>query len=185
MEKLILDEDVYLIKNFLSDAECQTYIEQSEAIGYEEATVTTNEGQKMIKAIRNNQRVIIQDVDLATDFWRRAQSFVTERYEDWSPIAINEQFRFYKYAVNQRFNKHRDGRFRRNPNEESRLTLMVYLNDNFEGGETEFDAFTVVPEKGTALVFRHDIKHKGCRVREGFKYALRSDIMFSNLPSSF
>jgi len=173
-----LDRDVYLVKNFLSEEECDKFIQQSESIGYEEATVTTLEGQKMIKGIRNNQRVLVNDPDLARFFWERIQPFVTEQFDSWIPTSVNEQFRFYKYALNERFNKHRDGRFRRTESEESRLTLMVYLNDDFLGGETEFDDFTVLPEKGTALVFRHDIKHKGCKVLSGFKYAIRTDIMF-------
>lgn len=33
-------------------------------------------------------------------------------------------------------------------------TFMIYLNDDFEGGETEFEnLLTVTPEKGTALIF--------------------------------
>jgi predicted 2-oxoglutarate/Fe(II)-dependent dioxygenase YbiX len=180
MQKITLDQDVYLIKNFLSEAECIDFINQSEADGYEEATVTTLEGQKMIKGIRNNQRVLLNDFDLASNFWNRIKPFVTEKFDDWVPVSVNEQFRFYKYEVDERFNKHRDGRFRRNEKEESRLTLMVYLNDDFEGGETEFDAFTVQPEQGTALIFRHDIKHKGCKVVAGAKYAIRTDIMFQN-----
>ena len=180
MEKITLDQDVYLIKNFLTDEECSAFIQQSENVGYQEATVTTLEGQKMIKGIRNNQRVLLNDIVLADKFWVRIKPFVTEQFDSWLPSSVNEQFRFYKYALNERFNKHRDGRYRRNEHEESRLTLMVYLNENFSGGETEFDHFTVLPETGTALVFRHDIKHKGCKVLSGLKYAIRTDIMFTD-----
>jgi prolyl 4-hydroxylase len=183
MEKIILDPDVYLVKNFLSNQECDAFIQRSESIGYEEATVTTLEGQKMIKGIRNNQRVLIKDFELATNFWNRIQPFVVEQFDSWIPASVNEQFRFYKYALNERFNKHRDGRYRKSEREESRLTLMVYLNDDFLGGETEFDTFTVLPEKGTALLFRHEIKHKGCKVLSGFKYAIRTDIMFTDTNS--
>jgi len=178
MKKVILDTDVYLIKNFLTDSECADFVRQSEAIGYEEATVTTLEGQKMIKGIRNNQRVLIKDFELAERFWNKIQPFVTETFESWEPVSVNEQFRFYKYDVGERFNRHRDGRFRRSETEESRLTFMIYLNENFLGGETEFDTFSVTPETGTALLFRHDIKHKGCKIESGTKYAIRSDIMF-------
>lgn len=181
MEKTKLAEDIYLVKNFLSKTECEAFIRHSEEIGYEEATVTTNEGQKMIKGIRNNQRVLIKDLELADQFWKRIQPFILEKFDNWSPIGVNEQFRFYKYAINERFNKHRDGRFRRNDREESRLTFMVYLNEDFAGGETEFDDFSVSPETGCALIFRHDIKHKGCKIVSGTKYAIRTDIMFSDL----
>lgn len=182
MEKIILEKDVYLIKNFLSPKECIDFIQYSEEIGYQEATVTTLEGQKMIKGIRNNQRVLIHDLELASQFWTRIKPFIDEKFENWIPIGVNEQFRFYKYAIDERFNRHRDGRFRRNEHEESRLTFMVYLNGDFSGGETEFDSFTVKPEAGTALIFRHDIKHKGCKVLAGSKYAIRTDIMFSDQP---
>ena len=53
-----------------------------------------------------------------------------------------------------------------------------HLNDQFSGGETEFDDFSVQPKTGTALIFKHEIKHKGCKVISGTKYALRTDIMF-------
>ena len=178
MKKNQLTPDIFVIEDFLSSSECTEYIAKSEEIGYKEATVTTLEGQKMIKGIRNNTRVIQVNQTLADLFWNKIEPFV-DTWEDGSfPIGVNEQFRFYKYDIGERFNKHRDGRFVRNENEESRLTLMVYLNDQFSGGETEFDEFSVQPKIGTALIFKHEVKHKGCKVISGTKYALRTDIMF-------
>ena len=55
---------------------------------------------------------------------------------------------------------------------------MIYLNDDFEGGETTFEQFTVQPKKGTALIFHHPIKHAGEQIRSGVKYALRTDVMY-------
>lgn len=37
-----------------------------------------------------------------------------------------------------------------------------FLNNDFEGGETELEnLFTVAPKKGTALVFYHPLRHEG------------------------
>ena len=59
------------------------------------------------------------------------------------------------------------------------LTLIVYLNDDFEGGETDFDLGVCVdPRPGTALLFQHFLLHEGCKVTAGMKYVLRSDVMY-------
>lgn len=61
---------------------------------------------------------------------------------------------------------------------------MLYLNEGFQGGETNFlrsDGAcerAVVPETGMALLFRHDMLHEGALLRGGVKYAMRSDVMF-------
>ena len=59
------------------------------------------------------------------------------------------------------------------------FTFLVYLNDDFEGGETEFeDIATVQPKTGDALVFYHPYRHEGKTLLSGKKYVLRTDIMF-------
>jgi prolyl 4-hydroxylase len=61
----------------------------------------------------------------------------------------------------------------------SLLTLMVYLNDDFAGGETSFAEVAIVPHRGMALLFRHALFHEGRPVTRGVKYVLRSDVMFA------
>ena len=58
------------------------------------------------------------------------------------------------------------------------MTLMVYLNDIFEGGETVFNETTIKPQKGMALIFHHTLVHEGAAVTTGRKYVLRSDVMY-------
>ncbi|STD12559.1 Uncharacterised protein [Chryseobacterium carnipullorum] len=58
---------------------------------------------------------------------------------------------------------------------------MVYLNDDFEGGETEFEnLFTVAPKKGSAMVFYHPLRHEGKILISGKKYVLRTDVIYYN-----
>lgn len=64
----------------------------------------------------------------------------------------------------------------------SRLTLLVYLNDGFEGGATDFRDFAVTPRTGDALLFVHDTWHEGQAVTRGHKYVLRSDVMYADGP---
>jgi len=64
-------------------------------------------------------------------------------------------------------------------------TLMVYLNDDFEGGGTDFPElnFTAKPEKGKAIMWTHlkkdgtgdtDGMHEGMTVTKGTKYIITS-----------
>ena len=67
----------------------------------------------------------------------------------------------------------------------SNLTLLLYLNDDFEGGRTTFmsgpppDAVptrSVAPEPGKALLIRQDAWHRGDPVTSGVKYLMRTDV---------
>jgi 2OG-Fe(II) oxygenase superfamily len=59
-------------------------------------------------------------------------------------------------------------------------TLLIYLNDDFEGGHTAFlDGESVVPKTGLAVVLRQDAFHAGAPVASGIKYLLRTDVMRS------
>ncbi len=74
---------------------------------------------------------------------------------------------------------HIDGSYRRNLEEQSFYSFLIYLNDDFEGGETAFrNIGTVKPKKGTALVFRHRLRHEGKELISGVKYVLRTDVMY-------
>ena len=73
-----------------------------------------------------------------------------------------------------------DGYYQRSNGEQSLLTFMLYLNEDFEGGETLFQNGVIIrPQTGMILVFRHTLYHEGAAVTRGRKYVLRSDIMFS------
>jgi prolyl 4-hydroxylase len=52
------------------------------------------------------------------------------------------------------------------------------LNDDFEGGSTDFTHDTVAPERGAGLFFHHPHLHRGAPVTAGRKYVLRTDIMY-------
>ena len=61
---------------------------------------------------------------------------------------------------------------------------MVYLNDDYTGGETKFyhgrgaPRLSVRPEQGMALVFVHRQLHEGAAVITRRKYVLRTDVMY-------
>jgi hypothetical protein len=173
---------VFVIHNFLSPDECERFIERSEQIGYGDAPITTAAGFLMRKDIRDNSRVMLDDPELASDWWERAKSLLVEDWFGWKVVGFNERFRYYRYDVGQRFARHTDGCFERNSLERSHFTFMVYLNDGFEGGATAFHesraSLLVTPERGKALVFYHRQLHEGMPIVKGRKYVLRTDVMY-------
>lgn len=140
-------KDIWLIEGFLSEQACDDFIYRSEASGYEEAKVSFTSGAKIMKGLRNNERILVQDHELARQLWEKLQLFCPEKIENRIAVGLNEQFRFYKYEVEQRFKKHIDGRFKRNNQEESRITFMIYLNDDFEGAKRNLNQLRSAPSK--------------------------------------
>lgn len=183
-------ESIFVLHDFLTPAECQHYINASEAAGYGDAPITTSMGFVMRKDIRNNDRVMVDDVPLAAELFERLRPFLPPAGDRWQPVGLNERFRYYRYSPGQKFDWHFDGPFERNSREESRLTFMIYLNEGCTGGDTLFNLkrrggvraddpiLRVTPAAGKALVFRHNVLHTGAMVLAGTKYVLRSDVMY-------
>jgi len=183
----VLDQDkVIVIHGFLSGEECAALIQRSESLRDEPGTVA----DVVIEEVRNNERVIVDDVSLATDFLRRAEPSLPAVIDGHGLVGFNERWRFYRYGPGQTFKPHRDGSFMRIKSwEESQMTFMIYLNDGMVGGETRFfsdmeQAFrqrpylSVQPKRGMALAFIHSIWHEGAMVQSGLKYVLRTDVMY-------
>jgi prolyl 4-hydroxylase len=81
----------------------------------------------------------------------------------------------------QEFKPHQDIDFVKSETEKSFFSLLIYLNDNFVGGETIFENAIVKPVAGSALVFPHILLHSGAKVTQGIKYVLRSDIIYREI----
>jgi predicted 2-oxoglutarate/Fe(II)-dependent dioxygenase YbiX len=186
VEKEQLDYDrIFVIHDFLSPAECAEFIARSEAAGYGDAPITTAAGFVMRKDVRNNERVIADDPELATALFERARPFLPAEWFGWELVGFNERWRYYRYDPGQYFAPHTDGYFQRDNGERSHLTFMIYLNGGCEGGETCFDhgrrTLRVTPKAGMALVFYHKMLHEGAAVEKGRKYVLRTDVMYRDL----
>jgi prolyl 4-hydroxylase len=173
---------VQTVAGVMSPAECAALIVRIDRIGPEAAPITTARGPVMRPEIRNNERVMFDDPDLAGELFRRIEGAITPRLCGMRAIGANERFRCYRYAPGQRFGPHYDGAFFRGHRERSLLTLMVYLNEGFAGGETAFLDWDVrvAPRTGMALIFQHQLLHEGCALIAGTKYVLRSDVMYAD-----
>jgi len=181
---LISGEKIFILHDFLSPAECDEFIRQSEDEGFRDAPLSTPSGAVMRSDIRNNTRVIVDDETLAARLFERAKPFLRAQWLGWDLLGFNERFRFYRYEAGQTFHKHADGAFFRGDDEQSHFTFLIYLNDDFQGGHTDFFGdmgdllHSVNPVRGEALVFWHPQLHEGATVFSGQKYVLRTDVMY-------
>jgi predicted 2-oxoglutarate/Fe(II)-dependent dioxygenase YbiX len=174
-----ISDDIFTVAGFVDPAECAGYIALSESRGFGDAPIETSFGPVMMKDVRDNSRVMVDDPSLAHLVWERVRLYVPSTLAGHRAIGVNERFRFYRYDPGQTFRWHRDGYFERPNGERSRLTFMVYLNDDFEGGETRFLEAVIKPVAGTALCFAHRLLHEGAEVVRGRKYVMRTDVMYS------
>jgi len=182
-------DNIGTIGRFFSADECDAYIRLGEATGFEEAPITTSRGMIMMKDVRNNDRVMIDDPARAEGLYQRLSEHLAPRFQNkWTPVGLNERLRLYRYDVGQQFDWHHDGYFQGPNGERSFFTFMVYLNDDFDGGATSFSdegfglstggVIRITPAKGMALLFHHPILHRGDPVTRGRKYVLRTDVMY-------
>jgi hypothetical protein len=103
-------------------------------------------------------------------------------------------WRLMRYCAGHGTGPHRDGTVG-HPSSPARgrscASLLIYLNDGFEGGRTCFLAdpmaacssgaeprviAAVTPRAGDGVLLRHDVWHMGETVLQGVKYLLRADV---------
>lgn len=181
-EETLHDQDGSLltVSNILSAEECEAFIRLTEREGY--ALAPIGGGTLIQTDVRNNGRVMIDDPTLADALWARLAPHLPATSHEWRVVGLNERFRYYRYDVGEYFKWHRDGSFVRHHFERSLYTAMVYLNDDFEGGATDFGFVKIQPRRGMALLFEHLRLHQGAAVTRGRKYVLRTDVMYRRWP---
>lgn len=175
------DRGTDTIEDILSAEECAEHIARAERTGFDAAPIVTAFGEAIRDDVRNNSRVMVDDAELAARLWARAAEHVPAFLKGRQAIGLNERFRTYRYRPGQRFDWHADGAFRRANGEVSQLSFIMYLNDDFAGGETAIMDAVIKPKRGMALFFRHELLHEGRAVLSGTKYVLRSDVMYGRI----
>jgi hypothetical protein len=200
-------DTAFLLRNLLSSHECDEIIAQVEYFGLRDTGYNHR--------IRVNDRVVVMGEDLADVLFDRAQPFLKDITVPehgsaplgvpkgclkgaWQPAGLNTCFRACRYAPGGFFLPHFDEGFYRSDRNFSFKTFMIYLNDGFEGGPTNFYSenqrhyfpghpenviYALRPEKGSCLVFNHNLTHDGGELKTGFKYILRTEVMYQHVST--
>jgi len=209
-------DNIVIIRQFLSNEECFQLIKRAEADGFKPSPYSGGgHGRTGREDARTNKFTVISDQNFANELWKRVKSFVPKDLSwlesnyfsskggiEWNPCGVVERLRFYKYEQGDSYPEHMDGTYKRTVVkngetfiQQSFLTLLLYLNDDFDGGETRFfpskqhcrflrdvenkiPTVIVKPERGAALLNIHNILHEATAVDNSIKYVIRTDILF-------
>lgn len=172
---------VWTVDDALTPAECDAYIAKMRAGNAEVAPIVGHDGTPEVDLpTRNNTRVMWDDETEANGLLARVAKTVPAQLSDCKLVAANPRLRLYRYEPGQRHGAHWDTVVELEDGIHSLLTLVFYLNDDFEGGATDFPELEqkIKPQRGRALLFQHRILHEATSVERGEKFVLRTDILY-------
>lgn len=187
----------YIIPDVFTKEECKWLIQEGENMGFRGL-------QGYGKDYRTNTRVIAKsnlfadillerlvhylDDEVVIDGLNSTYNIDYNTFGTWALHGMNPMFRLCKYDPNQFFKPHYDEGYSPNPDRITLKTCMLYLNNDFDGGETVFygpDKKTIMyclkASPGMVLVFNQRIWHEGMTVTSGQKYFIRTDIFYNRV----
>ncbi|SJZ84024.1 2OG-Fe(II) oxygenase superfamily protein [Chitinophaga eiseniae] len=170
-------DTIFAVEDFFSAEECGYMINYCEQHHLFNRSMTgAADGTSEVTGNRTSYSAFITNCRQDTLF-----NNIVERAADLMEVeaACVEDLQCVRYGPGQEYRPHFDS-FERGP--KRKATLLVYLNDDFEGGETIFPEIgvSVSPRKGMALAFmnldeqHNDLiysLHGGAPVTDGTKFA--------------
>ena len=174
----IISADPYiaLYPGLFSPAECK-YLAVIAAPWLEKARVSVDDAETQLEIVRDADSSAISHLaeDLVVQRINRCIAAATGTRPEWG-----EPLNVLRYKQGQQFRPHHDGR---GPGEGATriMTALIWLNEQFDGGETEFPTLNIRVRGGVGdmLVFRnvHDdgseddrLIHAGLPVSNGVKW---------------
>ncbi len=198
----------FQLLNVLSDEEADRIVEIAEQLGFHpDAPVS------LPHDVRHNDNLnwVVSDT-IDGVFWERCRELLTDRVGEQVAVGISARFRFYRYGFGDYFSPHTDGAWPGSRVEDgvliadaygdrySQYSFLVFLNDGYEGGRTQFlvskqdpgkpardrDDVAVVnvrTPKGAVLCFPHGTHPQHCvhaseEITQGTKYIIRTDVLY-------
>lgn len=190
----VRDQKAYVLEDVFTEEECLEMITWTEKnLDYEAALINLGMGEQILNQdARNHLRAMYDSHEMSKIMFDRIREHLPSEEDGYELSCLNERLRFLKYdKPGQNFAPHYDGTYIRDDYSEiSYLTFILYLNEDFEGGETNFlnkaafnayeerEKFPVGIKSGSVLIFEHAMLHEGEALRSGTKYCVRTDVMF-------
>jgi 2OG-Fe(II) oxygenase superfamily/Peptidase C39 family len=175
-DKAVYNDTIRIIDDYLSPDDCDRIISYCETNGIfgRSGIISLDEAESDFSNVRTSSSAALTGTEnLFSDIYNRAAATLG------IPAGHIEYLQCVKYEANQYYGVHYDA-----DDKLPRLyTMLVYLNDDFEGGETWFSELgrRVKPKKGRALIFTNIDEqgdqlfysaHAGLPVSKGVKYAV-------------
>jgi prolyl 4-hydroxylase len=168
-------EGIWITTSLLSLDECTSIIEAAEANRFNVAHMYEEFG-------RHNHETFLESSDAAERLMSRLDTDVSQESSiNFRVKAIGKSLECYRYDKGEFIAPHTDAAVEIQPNIWSEFTLVLYLNEDFEGGETAFPSLglKIRPRRGEAVLFMQSLPHEGAIVIRGRKYILRTGVATS------
>ncbi len=183
---LSLNPLIYTIDDFLSEEECNYFLEKAKNSNMKRGAVNSKDGKNPIQTLRTNSVLWVKHNDnkITLELGNRLAELAEY------PLENAEPFQVVHYKPGEKYELHYDSQLDYVHSEKSKgqrmVTTLVYLNDVEQGGTTWFSKFGsfgihVKPKKGKLLLFHNADKetfkvlpmsqHAGCAPINGEKYA--------------
>lgn len=192
-------DDVFLLDHVLTRSECNQLRSVATMLGYRPDHPVTVDKPTGIDSCE-----WLVDASIMDPLNERVKSLLPPIMKESAVVhSINSRWRFFRYSQDSVYRPHIDGswpesrinekgeyEYDESGSVKSYLTFLIYLNDDFEGGETLFyipssqgmSARGVVPKAGAVLVFPQgntaSLIHEGSAVANGTKYVVRTDVLY-------
>lgn len=179
--------NVFSIDGFWDKDICESIIKLAETANVfpKQETVLKQHSLEDNLNSRDDFKIFLDNQQIADSIYEYLRPYLKcIKYDLYKHSGIHSKLRIYKYIPGQEFKRHRDGGVSISQNEESFYSLLLYLNDNFDGGNTLFDTCEIKPKQGRVTFFPHILQHSGKLVTKGFKYVLRGNIIFKKITNS-
>jgi hypothetical protein len=174
----------------LSPEECAQIVHMAENKGFEKAALyTDNAGRDHFSDTRKSLRCIIDSFGFTEELWRRVEAVVPPAWHTagQTAVGLNERLRILKYHPGDEFKMHSDGAYTAPNGDSSKITLLIYLNEGYEGGFTHYSSYegmiAVVPKIGAVVLQDQALGHCVPPLQKGVKYALRTEVMYRPIPT--
>lgn len=181
-----------ILRGVLDARECAVVVGAAEAAGFERAAAYTDEhGRDVFSPGRSSMRAVVDSPSFAAALWSRIRQHAPAQLDGVGGVAVglNERMRVLRYDPGHGFAPHRDSPYPRpDGSAVSRVTVLLYLNDRYEGGRTTFyrsveDArrgrgLEVAPTPGAVAMQDQALLHGVPLLTRGRKYVLRTEVMY-------
>lgn len=153
-EALSQSPDIRLFPGFFSAVECDFLVESARPALQPSVVIDPTSGREIPNPIRTSRGVGFPFVDENPAIHALNRRIAAASSTD---VRAGEPLQVLSYAPGQQYREHSDALPHVPPAQQRVLTFLVYLDEDYEGGETAFPALgiEVKGRKGDGLLFRN------------------------------
>ena len=165
---------IYEIYKAVSPSVCLSYVQQGNFLGWLPSNIS-----ELNPLFARSQTIVDIDTDL---LFQAIKNSAPTRLDDMDiDSLVKKRTTCHEDTEGEYFGIHTDAPFVAHDGSAiTKLSLVLYLNDDYAGGETVFPELSleVKPESGKVLLFPPNLCHMSKPISCGVKYIVRSEVLY-------